>query len=142
VTARVSASDSGSGSLYVVAVVSVLWLVGLGAVVAGQALTLRHQAAAAADLAALAAADHVLDGAVGACGRAHEVARANGAALVRCTVGSEVADVAVAIRMRGLGPVRGLPPVRARARAGPTEIPQDDRGPAEAGTDRQGRVRR
>jgi len=115
-----SAREVGSASLYVVALAGVVWLAGLCAVTVAQALTARHQAAAAADLAALAAAEHVLDGPVGACAHARDVAGANGAALVRCTVQGELADVAVALPLRAFGPLRGLLPVRARARAGPT----------------------
>ncbi|GAA4782164.1 hypothetical protein GCM10023329_34910 [Streptomyces sanyensis] len=80
----------------------------------GQAAVARHRAAAAADLAALAAADHALGGPLAACGRARAVARAHRAELARCAVSGELADVTAAVR---LGPYT----LRSRARAGPPE---------------------
>jgi secretion/DNA translocation related TadE-like protein len=130
-------SERGSASLYVVALVGVTWLAGVAALLVGQALTARHQAAAAADLAALAAADHVLDGPAEACRHAESVAAANGAALGRCTIEGEAADVSVILLLRAFGPLRGLLPVSARARAGPADG-TSDAGPAEAGPGRPG----
>jgi secretion/DNA translocation related TadE-like protein len=73
-----------------------------------QAVVLRHRAGAAADLAALAAADHALDGRERACALAAGVARAQGARLVVCAVAGEVADV-----------VADVGGARVRSRAGP-----------------------
>ena len=123
-------SDHGAASLYVVAAASVVWFAGLAAMVTGQALTVRHQAAAAADLAALAAADHVLDGPAGACRHAHSIAAANRADVVSCALDGEIADVVVQVSTPALGPVRGLMPITARARAGPTTADDADVGPA------------
>ncbi|MGI5481537.1 Rv3654c family TadE-like protein [Streptomyces lavendofoliae] len=82
----------------------------------GQAVSARHRAGGAADLAALAAADRALWGAAGACGAAGRVARAQGAELVRCTVRGEIAEVAARARFGPYAPV-------VRARAGPPQTP-------------------
>ncbi|MGK5628025.1 Rv3654c family TadE-like protein [Streptomyces sp. URMC 123] len=78
----------------------------------GQAVVTRHRAAGAADLAALAAADHALEGRVAACARAAHVAAAHGARVVRCAVRGEIADLAAETTF---GPFT----TTARARAGP-----------------------
>jgi secretion/DNA translocation related TadE-like protein len=78
----------------------------------GQAVTVRHRAGGAADLAALAAADHALEGYAVACGKARRVAAAQGARVVRCALAGEVADVSVRARA---GPFSRA----VRARAGP-----------------------
>ncbi|MFJ7326512.1 Rv3654c family TadE-like protein [Streptomyces cyaneofuscatus] len=105
----------------------------------GQAVTARHRAGGAADLAALAAADRALEGPEAACSAARRVARAQKAVLVRCTVHGEIADVvarsslgryAPSVRARAAPPSvraraappsvrgRGVPPAGARAAAG------------------------
>ncbi|MEU0099166.1 Rv3654c family TadE-like protein [Streptomyces sp. NPDC006267] len=76
----------------------------------GQAVAARHRAGGAADLAALAAADRALEGAVAACETARKVAVAQGAVLVRCTMRGEIADVTT---RSAFGPYE--PAVRARA---------------------------
>ncbi|WP_433870994.1 Rv3654c family TadE-like protein [Saccharopolyspora sp. CA-218241] len=81
------------------------------------ALLVRHRAAGAADLAALAAAAHAPHGSAIACGRAGEVARGMGTAVVSCTITGSHARVEVRAP-----PPPGLPGaavVTARARAGP-----------------------
>ncbi|WP_406380576.1 Rv3654c family TadE-like protein [Streptomyces sp. NBC_00197] len=78
----------------------------------GHAAVTRHRAAGAADLAALAAADHWSDGSTVACARADRVARAQNARLVRCAVEGEISDVTAASE-------DGLFTSEARARAGP-----------------------
>jgi secretion/DNA translocation related TadE-like protein len=78
----------------------------------GQAVVVRHRAAGAADLAALAAADHWAEGTRAACATAGRVARAQGARLVRCAIEGDVSDVTAA---SGRGPFDA----EARARAGP-----------------------
>ncbi|MCQ8772305.1 Rv3654c family TadE-like protein [Streptomyces telluris] len=80
----------------------------------GQAVVARHRAGGAADLSALAAADHALDGQETACGLARRVAAAQGARVVRCAVSGEIAEVAAEARA---GPYA----VRVRSRAGPAE---------------------
>ncbi|WP_435878830.1 Rv3654c family TadE-like protein [Streptomyces klenkii] len=80
----------------------------------GQAVVARHRAGGAADLAALAAADHALEGQEAACGLARRVAAAQGTRVVRCAVSGEIAEVAAEART---GPYA----VRVRSRAGPAE---------------------
>ncbi|GAA4993390.1 Rv3654c family TadE-like protein [Streptomyces siamensis] len=110
------ASDAGSATVWTVGAITALCVV-FGAVLAmGQAVVVRHRAAGAADLAALAAADHWMDGGTGACALADRVARAQGARLVRCGVEGEVSDVTAA---SGRGPFAA----EVRARAGPAASP-------------------
>ncbi|MGW1097225.1 Rv3654c family TadE-like protein [Streptomyces sp. NPDC002455] len=80
----------------------------------GQAVSARHRAGGAADLAALAAADQALKGAEAACAAAGEVAEAQGAEIVRCGVTGEIADVTVRARFGPYAP-------EVRSRAGPPE---------------------
>lgn len=80
----------------------------------GQVVMARHRAGGAADLAALAAADHALQGEAVACGFARKVASAQGVRVVRCGVKGEFAEVAAEARA---GPYA----LRVRARAGPPE---------------------
>lgn len=78
----------------------------------GHVVATRHRAAGAADLAALAAADHWADGSRKACALAGRVAEAQGSRVVRCAVHGEISDVTASA---GSGPFAG----RIRARAGP-----------------------
>ncbi|WP_407698196.1 Rv3654c family TadE-like protein [Streptomyces jumonjinensis] len=91
----------------------------------GQVVAVRHRAAGAADLAALAAAGHALPSPTAACGKAAEVARAQGAEVVRCAVRGEIAEVTARVRFGPYAP-------EIRSRAGPAEavgVPQDAMGP-------------
>lgn len=91
----------------------------VGAVLAGLVAT-QHRAAAAADLAALAAA-----AAPGqACDTAREVAADNSAELRSCTRAGPVVTVEVVIEARV--PLGLHPTVRSRARAGPADIAHHD----------------
>ncbi|GAA5699552.1 MULTISPECIES: Rv3654c family TadE-like protein [Streptomyces] len=115
---RGSVRDRGSASVWVVCAIAGLCVV-FGAVLAmSQAVVTRHRAASAADLAALAAADHWADAGGGACAMADRVARAQGGRLVRCAVEGEISDVTAT---SGRGPFTA----EVRARAGPA-------GPADA----------
>ncbi|MEU1453169.1 Rv3654c family TadE-like protein [Streptomyces avermitilis] len=110
--------DRGSASVWVVCAIAGLCVV-FGAVLAmSQAVVTRHRAASAADLAALAAADHWTDVGGKACAMADRVARAQGSRLVRCAVDGEISDVTAT---SGRGPFTA----EVRARAGPA-------GPADA----------
>ncbi|WP_229378346.1 Rv3654c family TadE-like protein [Streptomyces sp. VRA16 Mangrove soil] len=83
-----------------------------GVLALGHAVQARHRAGGAADLAALAAADHWTEGRAAACELAGRVARAQGARVVRCGVMGEVADVTAAAG-------EGVFGAEVRARAGP-----------------------
>jgi len=112
------AGERGSATVWVVALAGVLAAIGVAAVLVGAAVVGRHRATAAADLAALAAAEHAVRGDPGACAAAGEVAGANGAWLTACTVGGgAVVEVAVEVPVR-LGPL-GVSRAGGRARAGP-----------------------
>jgi secretion/DNA translocation related TadE-like protein len=104
--------DRGSATVWALLSVTVLCVV-FGAVLAlGQVTAARQRAATAADLAALAAADRALAGPAAACDAAARVAEAQGARLVRCHVGGEVADLTAEVRA---GPYT----TGVRSRAGP-----------------------
>ncbi|WP_406172067.1 Rv3654c family TadE-like protein [Streptomyces sp. NBC_00996] len=125
-----TSSDRGSATVWTVGAIAALCVV-FGAVLAmGQVVVVRHRAAGAADLAALAAADHWMDGGTAACARAERVARAQRARLVRCAVEGELSDVTAA---SGRGPFAAE--VRSRAGpAGPVELgPAGPTGPVSPG---------
>jgi secretion/DNA translocation related TadE-like protein len=105
-------SDRGSATVWSLGAIAVLCVV-FGVVLAlGQVVLARHRAAGAADLAALAAADHWVEGGTAACARAASVARAQGTRLVRCVIVGETSDVTAA---SGRGPFTA----EVRSRAGP-----------------------
>ncbi|MDJ0346174.1 flp pilus-assembly TadE/G-like family protein [Streptomyces sp. H10-C2] len=100
--------DRGSATVWVALLMGVLCLAFGAVLVIGQAVAERHRAGGAADMAALAAADHALDGAGAACALAARTAAAQDARLVQCDVTGEVADVTAAVGS-----------ARVRSRAGP-----------------------
>lgn len=93
----------------------VLVLVAVGGLVAtlGAVAVARHRAAAAADLAALAAAGHAREGQGPACDAAGAIAQAQEAELITCALDGPDATVQVEVRLGVLGAAR------ARGRAGP-----------------------
>jgi secretion/DNA translocation related TadE-like protein len=115
-------SDRGSATVWAVGAMVALCAVFGAVLTLGQAVVIRHQAAAAADLAALAAADHWMKGGAGACATAERVVRAQGGRLVRCEVEGEISDVTAG---SGIGPLTA----EVRARAGPPGPP----GPTASG---------
>lgn len=110
--------ERGSATIWVLAMSMVVLLVGGGAILIGVAIVARHQAGAAADLAALAAAGARLEGEDRACSRAAEIAGRNGAALEDCSLDQDgMAEVSVLIEVRiGAMPTGAA---TAQARAGP-----------------------
>ena len=126
--ARGRGADRGSGTILVVSLMGVIWLVAVTLMTAGGVRAARHRAHAAADMAALAAAERALGGQPDACRSAAKVARDMGVQLTRCvlsdgpsTSGTEVrqiADVSVTMTLRRLSLV-GILRIPARARAGP-----------------------
>jgi secretion/DNA translocation related TadE-like protein len=98
---------------------AVLLAITTGGVYVGSAVIARHRAQAAADLAALAAAQRLADGRGAACSRASALAQAMRATVAQCVV--EELDVVVTVETSvPLGRIP-LGPARAAARAGPTE---------------------
>jgi secretion/DNA translocation related TadE-like protein len=109
--------------------VSLLCLVGLAATAAlavAGAIAARHRAEAAADLAALAAAGRLLLDPGEACAEAAAIASAQGATLHSCEIRTDALEDSVVVEVSVPSPgdlVPGLPPARARARAGPVAVP-------------------
>ncbi|MBO3094319.1 Rv3654c family TadE-like protein [Cellulomonas dongxiuzhuiae] len=105
--------DAGSGAVLVLAVVAVALSLVLAAGLVGSAHVMAATAATAADLAALAAAQHVADGGADPCAQAAVAARRNGAPMTSCTPGP-AGDVTVRVRVTSaIGNARDV------ARAGP-----------------------
>lgn len=114
---RPGRGERGSASVWVLAVgVAVVVFGAFGASI-GAAVVARHQAQAAADLGALAAAAHAVEGAHVACARAARVVSANDARMITCTVTG--LEAVVSAEMRAAGLAASLRPARASARAGP-----------------------
>ena len=117
-----SGRDSGSASIWLVALLALAGCALLAALGLGAAVSARHRAEAAADLAALAAADRMLLDPAGACGLAAGTAAAQHARLTSCALRSDWAEdsveVTVEVPMPGVL-FSGLPPARGRAKAGP-----------------------
>jgi secretion/DNA translocation related TadE-like protein len=97
---------------------AVLLAVSTGGLYLGSAVIARHRAQAAADLASLAAAGRVADGADAACARADLVARAMRTTVTQCVI--EDLDVVVTVEVSVALGRFGVGPARAAARAGPT----------------------
>ncbi|MGE2690176.1 Rv3654c family TadE-like protein [Mycolicibacterium pulveris] len=109
--------EDGSATLAAVAAMAVLLALTVGAVYVGAAVIGRHRAQAAADLAALAAANAVPDGAAAACARATAIANAMEATVTGCSV--QELDVVVAVAVPVAVGRLTVGPARAVARAGP-----------------------
>lgn len=103
-------------------------LVAVSTVLVGTAAATRHRAEAAADLAALAAANHVREGADAACAWAVTVSRANHAMVTRCERiripsgygGPACCDVVVTVRVTPPSPLQAFGYATSTARAGPS----------------------
>lgn len=114
---RRAAEDRGSGTLYVAAAITVLAALVSGAVLVGKAHVAHGRAASAADLAALAAAQALVDGSGDPCARAADIAARNRARIDSCAIDGEtvVVTASVPVELGGLGVLAAT----ARARAGP-----------------------
>ena len=99
--------------------VAVLLAITVGCVYLGSAVTARHRAQAAADLAALAAAGRLAQGADAACAHALAVAAAMQATVADCAL--DGLDVVVAVDVTAAMGRLGMGAARAVARAGPVE---------------------
>lgn len=109
--------EAGSGTVLALGLGMVLILACAALVMLGQALAASSRAGAAADLAALAAADAERGLRAGAsCPTARGIAELNGAALTDCTVETPGSTVRVTVELE-TGALWG--PAVARARAGP-----------------------
>ncbi|RAW17820.1 Rv3654c family TadE-like protein [Phytoactinopolyspora halophila] len=110
--------ERGAGSILVLAAVGIVMVAFTVVAVLATGQSARRQAAAAADLAALAAAARMADGSTQACETARAVATANEATLVECLVYGVEVEVVVRVPVAGIGS-RWLPDQDRRARAGP-----------------------
>jgi secretion/DNA translocation related TadE-like protein len=143
-----AADDRGSASLWVLAGGVLVLLVAFVAVARGSAVLARERAEAAADLAALAAADGIgVDGSTASlCHRAAGIARQNGARVRSCSVrlgadgrtGTVDVTVTVGARLAGVGDVQ----VSASSRAGRLAWGSVVRGHADVVPGREGRRER
>lgn len=107
--------DQGAATVWVAMAAATICAVFAVVLALGQAVAARHRAGAAADLAALAAADRALSGPVAACARAVEVAAAQRAEVTSCVVSGEIADVTARARLGPYAPT-------VRSRAGPPAV--------------------
>jgi secretion/DNA translocation related TadE-like protein len=99
--------------------VVILLTITIGGVYVGSAVIARHRAQAAADLAAVAAAVNLVEGAPAACSRASALALAMSTAVTQCVV--EDLDVVVTVEASVPLGRFAAGPARATARAGPVE---------------------
>lgn len=114
-----AADAEGASTIWVLAAMSLVLLVGLVAVFVGSACVARHRAESAADLAALAGAARSAAGGTDGCARAAGIAAANGARLSSCLVIG--GDVLVTVHVAPVGLPEHLGDARAQARAGPVD---------------------
>ena len=113
--------ERGAATVWSLALVNVLLLVGLGAAAVGALAVTRQRAATVADVAAVAGAQALVD----ACVDAVAIVEANGMATVACQL--DGVDVVIEVRAEAPPVVsrlfgllgRSVPEVRATARAGP-----------------------
>lgn len=96
---------------------AVLMALTVGGAAVGSAVIARHRAQAAADLAALSAAGHLVSGPQAACSSAASLAAAMSASMASCSV--EDLDVVVTAEVSVRLGRWGLHVARASARAGP-----------------------
>ncbi|MCT9932490.1 flp pilus-assembly TadE/G-like family protein [Planotetraspora sp. A-T 1434] len=104
--------ERGSATVWMVAVMAMIWAMTMAVVLVGAARVARHRAENAADLSALAAAARAFSAPRDACARAETVAAANGARVDFCSVVGGTVSVSVSVRF-------GFHTASATARAGP-----------------------
>lgn len=112
-------SERGAATVLVVAFLGLLLLLGAALGVVGAMVRAHRGAQAAADLAALAAASALADGA-DACAAAAEIAAANGATVLTCAPAGR--DARVTVRVDGPRWLGQTADLTAEARAGPSEV--------------------
>ena len=114
---RGEAGERGSATLFAVAMIGVLVLVGAALGVVGAMIQAHRVAQSAADLAALAGAEARARGR-DPCATAASIARANGATLYSCAV--EGLDVRLQVTVTGPHWLGQRHDLSAQARAGPS----------------------
>ncbi|MFI7116849.1 Rv3654c family TadE-like protein [Amycolatopsis sp. NPDC049868] len=116
-----TSDDRGVATAWTASIVAVLVSAAAFVFWAGAAVTARHRAEAAADLAALAAASHAMEGPGVACERARQVAVRMSVTLLACRW--ERGDALVEVRSEASGRPAVTGRTEARARAGPVDRP-------------------
>jgi secretion/DNA translocation related TadE-like protein len=109
--------DDGMATVTAVGLAAVVSAAAVVGVLLAGAVAARHRAGAAADFAAIAAAQHAVEGTAAACRSAAQIARSDGARLEMCRLAGTTAEVRVRVELPG--PLARLGPARATARAGP-----------------------
>ncbi|NYI96881.1 secretion/DNA translocation related TadE-like protein [Streptomonospora nanhaiensis] len=117
--ARPADPERGSGTVWVLTLCALVWSTALTVVLVAGVRADHHRAASAADLAALAGAEHAALGREPACAAARAAAEANGAALTGCDLAADL-SLRVTVRVPARS-VRGT--VTAQSRAGPHGSP-------------------
>ncbi|MFI5529286.1 Rv3654c family TadE-like protein [Kitasatospora sp. NPDC051853] len=113
------AADRGSATIWLVSLAMIGCVVFAATLAVGTVVAARHRAESAADLAALAAAGHLMVDEDGGCGRAARIAGEHRARLVSCEVRESIDAVDVVVEVRISGVPFPVGPARARSRAGP-----------------------
>ncbi|RZT83600.1 secretion/DNA translocation related TadE-like protein [Pseudonocardia sediminis] len=113
--------DTGSATVWAALVSGVILVVGLVGVDLASGVRARHVAESAADLSALAAAGHTVEGVDTACRAAGAVAGHAGATVRRCRLDGW--DALVEVEVDRPWTFLGRGPAGARARAGPVPSP-------------------
>lgn len=111
--------DRGSATIWAVAGIAALLLLGAMVMEVGAATATRHRADAAADLAALAAAEYATDGEQAACDHARWVAGGMRVHLARCRLAGWNALIEVSDQPTGV--LAGFGAATAHAMAGPVD---------------------
>ena len=111
----VEPAEAGFATILVLGLAGALLAFGALLACLGAVAVARHRAAAAADLAALAAAGHLLEGAARACSVAAAVARGQAATLLSCV--SDGTTVTIVAEVRPPGSLGQLGAARSTARA-------------------------
>ncbi|WP_174547758.1 Rv3654c family TadE-like protein [Nocardiopsis dassonvillei] len=114
-------SDSGSATVWWVALGALLWFVTLAVLATSAARLDRDRATTAADLAALAAAAGAVHGTERACAQARDTAEANHASLESCVLTGSTVEVVVAVSSSLIER-----PVQARSLAGPAAVSSEE----------------
>lgn len=120
-TTTAKANDRGAATLWAAGGIAAVLVVTIAVVWAAVAVNTRHRAAAAADLAALAAASRAIHGERPACARARWVADRMRTTLKSCRLTGW--DALVEVTATPPTVLASFGPAEARARAGPVERP-------------------
>lgn len=109
--------EAGFATVFVLGLMTVIAAVTVLVVSIGAVLVTRQRAASAADLSALAVANHALEGRDAACAAGRAVAAAHGVGLRECLLEEDL-DAVVRIAVRPPGRLGALGEISVVARAG------------------------